>query len=392
MSAVSLPTEGAAAVRARGRPRPPMSSRRACVRAFAPLLAAAALACLGAWPPHARARTRQDAAALQPQRPGPSADSVREAVARARAGSLDDVNFSRARDIGYALVRAARFEEAAELLSALAGQRPGDVPALYGAALAAFNAKRAAEAEPLARRAAEAALASGGAKSGAADALVLLAVVLAVRGDDAGALKAARRAAELAPQNFDAQFTLGRALYGTGDSAGAARAFRAASALRPDDARAHFFLATALERAGDDAGALAAYRELARLKPREAEGHLGLGVLLVKRGGAGVEEGLSELARALEVNPDLYEARVTLGRALVARGRAAEAVEHLKRAAALAPDNPEPHYQLSIAYRRLGRRDEAAAESAIVQRIHESRRNANVNADTNKDQPPAPGG
>jgi Flp pilus assembly protein TadD len=86
----------------------------------------------------------------------------------------------------------------------------------------------------------------------------------------------------------------------------------------------------------------------------------------------------------------LYEARVTLGRALVARGRAAEAVEHLRRAAALAPDNPEPHYQLSLAYRRLGRKEEAAAESVIVRRIHESRRDANANANTNPDKPPAP--
>jgi Flp pilus assembly protein TadD len=362
--------------------KPPMSSSRESARAFAPLLLVAALLC-------AFATARLEADARQQQ--GPSAEAVRQLVERVQGGPLDDTGFSQARDIGFALIRAARFEEAAALLGALAELRPNDPASLYGAALAAFNAGRAAMAEPLARRAAEAAFVGGVAQEGAADALVLLAVVLAVRGDDAGALKAARRAAELAPRNFDAQFTLGRALYGAGDSAGAALAFRAAVALRPGDARALFFLATALERAGDDAGALAAYKELVRLKPNEVEGHLGLGVLLVKKGGANVEEGLSELARALEINPNLYEARVTLGRALVTRGRAAEAVEHLKRAAALAPENPEPHYQLSIAYRRLGRKEEAAAESEIVRRIHESRRNANVNANTSTDKPPAPG-
>jgi Flp pilus assembly protein TadD len=129
---------------------------------------------------------------------------------------------------------------------------------------------------------------------------------------------------------------------------------------------------------------------LAARRPQAAEGHLGAGVLLVKRGGDSAEEGLRELARALEINPDLYEARVTLGRALVARGRAAEAVAHLTRAAALAPDNPEPQYQLSLAYRRLGRKEEAAAASAAVRRIHESRRTTNVNVNTNK-SPAAPG-
>ena len=371
-----------------------MSPRRQSVRRHAPLLvAAAALLCAGVGSGRVQASTRQGASARQqsPQQ-APSADLVRQLIARARGGALDDAGFAGARAAGFELIRAARFEEAAALFGALAVQRPNDAATLYGAALAAFNAKRADEAEPFARRAAEAAIASGTAQEGAADALVLLAVVLAVRGDDAGALKAARQAADLAPRNFDAQFTLGRALYGAGDSASASRAFRAAVALKPGDARTLFFLATTLERAGEDADALKAYRELARLRPAEAEGHMGLGVLLVKRGGAGVEEGLLELGRALEIKPDLYEARVTLGRALVARGRAAEAVEHLRRAAALAPDNPEPHYQLSLAYRRLGRKEEAAAESAIVQRIHESRRNVNdnVNRNTNPDKPPAP--
>lgn len=350
-----------------------MNSRRQTLWTVAPLLLASVLLCVSA--------------TAQQQQQGPSAERVRQLIVR--AGSLDDAGFNEARALGFELVRAARFEEAAALFGALAARRPNDAATLYGAALAAFNAKRAAEAEPLARRAAEAALAGGGAKEGAADSLVLLAVVLAVRGDDAGALKAVRQAVALAPQNFDAQFTLGRALYGAGDTAGAARAFRAAVALKPGDARALFFLATTLERAGDDAEALDAYRELAKLRPNDAEGHLGLGVLLVKKGGAGVEQGLLELGRALEINPNLYEARVTLGRTLVVRGRAADAVEHLKRAAALAPENPEPHYQLSLAYRRLGRKEDAAAESEIVRRIHESRRAAGASSPDTQ-APPKP--
>ncbi|HEX6183021.1 MAG TPA: tetratricopeptide repeat protein [Pyrinomonadaceae bacterium] len=303
--------------------------------------------------------------------------AVAQLTERARLGALGADEFMRAVAVGHALVAGRRFKEAAELFDALVRVRPSDRAALYGAALATFNAGRAVEAEPLARRAVEAALAEGGAQGRgkeAADALVLLAVVLAVRGDAAGALKASGRAAELAPDSFDARLTHGRALYGAGDDAGAARSFRAAVALRPGDPRPLFFLASTLERAGDDAGALAAYRELAVAQPRAAEGHLGLGALLVKRGGAEAEEGIKALARAVELDPDLYEARVTLGRALVARGRAAEAVEHLQRAAALAPGNPEPHYQLSLAYRRLGRKEEAAASAAVVKRIHESRR------------------
>ena len=91
---------------------------------------------------------------------------------------------------------------------------------------------------------------------------------------------------------------------------------------------------------------------------------------------------VKELALAIEIDPNLYEARVTLGRALLSKGRAAESIEHLRRAASLAPGNPEPHYQLSLAYRRLGRKEDAAAESEVVRRIHESRRSTGATSNT----------
>jgi Flp pilus assembly protein TadD len=366
---------------------------RAQILSYRRLLALAA-ACVFALRPAVASQGREGSGASA------SPAQVTRAVARVRSSAVDEKTLAQALALGGALLREGRFAEAAELFGALAEKRPRDPSVLYGGALAAFNAGRAAEAEPLARRAVDAALAAAQASNAgvagalsangrAADALVLLGVVLAVRGDDAGALKSVGQAVRLAPDNFDAQLALGRALFGAGDDAGAARAFRAAVALNPSDARSRFFLATALERAGDDEGALAAYRELAALQPHAAEGHLGLGVLLSKRGGAGTDEGMRELARTLEINPNLYEARVTLGRALVERGRAGEAVEHLRRAAELAPGNPEPHYQLSLAYRRLGRREEAAAESDIVKRIHESRGGGGPGA---RPPPPPPRG
>jgi cytochrome c-type biogenesis protein CcmH/NrfG len=207
-----------------------------------------------------------------------------------------------------------------------------------------------------------------------ADALVLLGVIRAVRLDNAGALRYTQRAVALAPDNFDAHLALGRAFYGASDPANAAVAFRQAIKVNSTDVKVRFFLATALEKANDLEGALVAYRELLQVAPQNADGHLGLGVLLVKQGGAKVDEGIQTLARAVNLNGDLYEARITLGRALVRAGRAAESVEHLQRAAALAPGNPEPRYQLAIAYRRLGKKIEAEEESRIVKQLHEARR------------------
>ena len=303
---------------------------------------------------------------------------VNRSIAGLRASS-DQKSYAQGFELGRTLIKVGRFKEAADVFEVLVEKQPNEFPVVYMAALASFNSGQTDRAESLARRAVDIVFAAGDPPSAAntanaADALVLMAVVLAVRNNDAEALKAAERAATLAPKSFDAQFVFGRALSGGGNYTGAARAFRLAVALKPGDAEAQFFLATALERSGDDAAALIAYRQLAKNFPERWEGHVGIGVLLAKKGGSSLVEGMTELRTALAINPKIYEARIALGRALINTGRALDAIEHLKAAADLAPNNPEPHYQLSLAYRRLGRKDEAAAESAIVKRIHESRR------------------
>ena len=306
-------------------------------------------------------------------------------VEQVRANPSNAAKMAEARAVGFELLRARRYEEAVEVFDAVVDGVPGDGVALYGGAVALFNLRRLEEAERVARDAVRVSIAatatptgnldsSDKAKDQAAETLTLLGVILAVRGDSAGALSAVTKATALSPKNFDAQLALGRALFGTGNLAGAATVFRNAIALRPKNTTARFFLATSLESAGDYDRALAEYRELLAIDSQSAEGHLGLGVLLVKLGGDKINEGIEALARAIALNPVLYEARITIGRALVQQGRPAEAVEHLQRAVELAPKNPEPHYQLALAYRRLGKTQEAAAEEAIIQKLHAERR------------------
>jgi len=311
----------------------------------------------------------------------PTVAEVRQSIVTVRTSSSNDEVLAQALSMGQSLLRGGRFAEAADLFAALAEKKPGDFVVLYGQALATFNAGHPAQAEPLARKAMEIALPAARAAdrkpekiAQAADSLVLLSVILAVRKDDQAALKLLQKAVEIAPNHFDAQLSMGRLLFGMGDDNGAIKFFRSAILSQPANSQARFFLATALEHAGDIQGALSSYRKLIEMSPDRYEGHLGLGALLLKQGDRGIDEGLKELTRALEINPNLYEARVALGRSLIARGQPAQAIAHLRRAVELAPENPEPHYQLSLAYRRLGQEDAAAQEAAIVKRINESRR------------------
>lgn len=316
-----------------------------------------------------------------PATDGPSSTQIAELTDALRASDATEIQ-SRALNTGNLLLQSGRYREAAQLFAALAQRQPQNSIVIYSYALAIFNSGNVGDAEAPAQKAFQLADASkdGDRAQRAADALVLLGVISAVRGDEAAALKVLREAVARAPNHFDAQFSLGRLLFGMGDDNGAIKAFRIATTLQPSHPQALFFLASTQERSGDISAALVSYRALIGAHPEMFEGHLGLGALLSKRGGASTEEGLRELTRALQINPDLYEARVALGRALVANGHPQEAITHLEQAAQLAPDNPEPHYQLSLAYRRLGRKEEAAAQAAIVKRIHESRRTPKVAA------------
>lgn len=317
-----------------------------------------------------------------------SASRLNVLVAKLRKAPTDAGVQNEARALGIELLRGTRYEEAATLFVALRDAAPADPAALYGGALALFNLRRIAEAEVWARAAVDKSLRDGELGPATAegpprfgnisDALVLVGIILSVKGDNTGSIAALSRAVDLAPASFDAQFALGRSLYGAGDPIGAARAFRASVALRPAHAEARFFLCTSLERAGDNVSALASYREFVAIAPNIAASHLGLGVLLVKQGTAEQDEGIRELEKALAIDDKIYEGHVTLGRALIRARRPAQSISYLRRAIELAPDNPEPHYQLAIAYGHLGKMQEAEAERAIVKQIHESRRSAQV--------------
>lgn len=251
---------------------------------------------------------------------------------------------------------------------------PADAPSLYGSALALFNLQKIGAAEEKLRTVVAALSETKANDSLLADSLVLSAIISAVGKQNEAAIEKLKTAVALVPNHFDANFSLGRAHFGNGDLVSAVKAFQQAAEIQPANVRARFFLATALEQAGDEATALAEYRTLLRAAPDSAEGNLGIGALLIKIEGEKNVEGLTALQKAVTLNGSLYEARVVLGKTFIRLNRPAEAVEHLRKAVDLAPNNPEPRHQLALAYRKLGRTTEAEAEMRAVKKIHETRR------------------
>lgn len=175
----------------------------------------------------------------------------------------------------------------------------------------------------------------------------------------------------------------------------------------PGSYQAHQLNAEALEIQGKTTEAAEEYRKVLSLNPHAPGVHYSLGRLLLAGpqpattldaarqefeeelkadpGSAPAEYELAEMARqarqwvsaiehferATRLDPHFGEALVGLGKSLVSAGRPEAAIAPLQTAVKLEPQNPVAHYQLSFAYRRLGRDAEAEKELAAYRQTQE---------------------
>lgn len=85
-------------------------------------------------------------------------------------------------------------------------------------------------------------------------------------------------------------------------------------------------------------------------------------ILLLGHEPAKVKEALKLAKRAAEIQPSSGGAHYLVGKALMSQGRVTEAVPELVLATRLNPEDSKPHFQLALAYERLGEKDKARAE------------------------------
>jgi tetratricopeptide (TPR) repeat protein len=77
------------------------------------------------------------------------------------------------------------------------------------------------------------------------------------------------------------------------------------------------------------------------------------------------DEAIAHFSRALKMDSGFEEAYLGLGMALNAAGKNAEAVGPLEAYVKMEEADPAGHYQLSIAYAKVGRKDDATREMAL---------------------------
>jgi tetratricopeptide (TPR) repeat protein/ADP-heptose:LPS heptosyltransferase len=220
----------------------------------------------------------------------------------------------------------------------------------------------------------------------------LYAVSLGMReGASADALAAARRAAELSPDDLEAHRNLAALQLRAGDREGAADSLTAASRMAPRHWLTHRQLGAVLRDLGRLDAAEASYRAALALAPEDAECHHGLGLVLQLRDqpvaaaacyraairlapqrpapyrnlGAALEqlgetaEAIAVLDQALALEPSAAGVHNIRGVALVSGGEPAAALECFARALDLAPGDPEARWNRSQALLVLGRLREA---------------------------------
>lgn len=113
--------------------------------------------------------------------------------------------------------------------------------------------------------------------------------------------------------------------------------------------------------------AMERFREELRLNPWHVPSLLQLAFEFIERGET--EEALKHARQALEAEPGSYKALYAIGWASLEQGDIAAAIEALEKAVALEPTVPELRFNLSRAYQRAGRVEDAARERAIFREL-----------------------
>jgi len=192
-------------------------------------------------------------------------------------------------------------------------------------------------------------------------------LLLAGRFQDADGL--AQRMLQRNPNDVDAQILHANALAGLKDMDGAVEAFEKAVEMDPQRASSYSDLGSAQAVKGDKDKAEAAFRKAIQINPNSASAHLSLANFLWANGK--LDEAEKEMRRGLELDPKNITGNRAMAMYYMVTKRPAAAEPHLKVVAELTP-GPNAKYFLSEYYLRQGRVDEARAVLQPLLKVDDS--------------------
>jgi tetratricopeptide (TPR) repeat protein len=263
-------------------------------------------------------------------------------------------------DLGSALARAGKFEDAMGHFKQALQIKPEFAEAHYNLGLALVQLGKVPEAIGHWEQALRI-------KPDYAEAHYNLGLAVVQQGKVQEAIGHWEQALRFKPDYAIAHDNLGLALAQLGKVQEAIGHYQQALRIKPDYAEAHYNLGKVLGRDGKHQEAIAQYEQALRFKPDYAEAHYSLGLALVQLGK--VQEAIGHWEQTLRIGPDHAEAHYNLGLALVQSGKVPEAIGHWEQALRIKPDYAVAHYNLGLALVQLGNVQEAIGHFEEALRI-----------------------
>jgi predicted Zn-dependent protease len=134
----------------------------------------------------------------------------------------------------------------------------------------------------------------------------------------------------------------------------------------PSEPNVHFRYGALLYMQDADRG-IEEMKKAIALAPDHVPALVSLSAISLKRDDAKAAVEYGELA--VKASPGDFATHVVLGRALLATEDLARAAAELQQAVKLAPNDPDAHFSLATAYSRLGKKEDAARETAEFKRL-----------------------
>lgn len=166
-----------------------------------------------------------------------------------------------------------------------------------------------------------------------------LGVLHAARGERIAAVKAARRACELAPDDPDSWRALGQVHVLLNELDNAAQCFAEVLEIEAGSAQGWHNLGTVLKQLGNREAALAALKNALLIDATRADTYLNLGSLLAELGR--FEDAMECLERAHQHDPGLPVARSRLAWQMLERGKVGRAEDLFRQSLTMDPDHVE---------------------------------------------------
>jgi tetratricopeptide (TPR) repeat protein len=161
--------------------------------------------------------------------------------------------------------------------------------------------------------------------------------------------------------------TIGETYADQGIYATAIDEYRKALTLDSSQIRTHFLLGAALLRDGKPAEAVPEFRSALSATPSDATAKydLALALLQIQQ----KDEALPIFQQVIQQNPKYADAYYQLGKLELESGDTKQSISNLETAASLSPSSDYIHYQLSLAYGRDARSDDAKREMETYQAL-----------------------